>query len=88
MVQVNVWHIQTFKAEKNIIPNVRKESRKRRIEDSHQHRGDISDIQSIYQVRSSLQRVIKTRREPKESPAKIHFFKKENFVSQGPEEIN
>lgn len=36
----------------------------------------------------SFTRVIKTRSEPKEPPAKIHFRKLDNFVSQAHKEIN
>lgn len=40
--------------------------------DAHPHEDDIQDIQSMCQRKSGLQRVIKARSEPKESPAKIH----------------
>lgn len=55
--------------------------------DAHPHKDDIHDIQSMRQRKSGLQRVIKARSEPKESPAKIHK-KYDNLVSQAHKEIN
>lgn len=56
--------------------------------DSHQHGGDIHDMQSTRQGRSGLQSALETRSELSSLLPKFLGKKKDNFVSQAHKEIN
>lgn len=73
---------------KSTIPNVRKESRKWKTEVTLISTEMIPIMSNSHFKRSCLQKVKKIKSEPKESPAKIHFLKKDSFVSEAPKEIN